>query len=52
MKTQLLTMHIAYGGQSANNETNMNKLNDNEKMNRSAENPATSHMRSRYRYIY
>ncbi len=36
-------MCISNGGQSAKNKTNMNKINNGAKMNRSAENPATAH---------
>ncbi len=40
---QCLTLCISNGGQSAKNETHMNKINDSAKMNRSAKNPATAH---------
>jgi len=39
----MLTLCISNGGQSAINKTNMNKINDGAKMNRSAENAATAH---------
>jgi len=42
-----LTLCMSNDGQSAINKTNMNKINDGAKMNRSAENPATAHTRSR-----
>ncbi len=36
-----------HGGQSAKNETNMNKINGSIKMNEYAENPATAHTHNR-----
>ena len=38
-----MTLCISNGGQSAKNETNMNKINVIAILNRSAENPATTH---------
>ena len=40
-------MYISNGGQSAINETNMNKINGNVKMKISAKNPATAHILDR-----
>lgn len=45
---QLTTMHIHNGGQSAINKLNMNKLDGSAILNRSAENPATVHVRGRW----
>ena len=42
------TLCISNGGQSAKNETNMNKLNNIAKMKVSAENPATAHTLDRW----
>ena len=41
-------MCISNGGQSAINETNMNKINGSANMKVSTENPATAHTRDRY----
>ena len=42
-------MCISNGGQSAINETNMNKTNGSAKLKVSAEKTATAHTRDRYR---
>ena len=41
------TLCISNGGQSAINETNMNKINNSGKMNKSARNPATTYTHNR-----
>ncbi len=41
--SQCITLYISNGGQSAKNETNMNKTNGSAKMKVSAVNPATTH---------
>ncbi len=42
------TSCISNGGQSAKIETNMRKINNSAKMNKSAGNPATTHTHNRY----
>ena len=42
------TLCISNGGQSANNETNMNKTNSSANMKVSAINPATTHTQNRW----
>jgi len=48
-KPEPLTLCISNGGQSAKNETYMNKINGSAIRKVSAENPATTHTRDRYR---
>ena len=43
MNKRYTTLCISNGGQSAINETNMNKINGSANMKVSAENPATAH---------
>jgi len=43
IESQHTTLCISNGGQSTINETNMSKISNIAKMNRSAENPATAH---------
>ncbi len=46
-KHKSLTPCISNGGQSAKNETNMNKINNSAIMKICAENPATTHTHNR-----
>ncbi len=45
--SQCIILYISNGGQSAKNETNMNKTNGSAKMKVSAVNPATTHTHNR-----
>ena len=47
-KAQCITLCISNGGQSAINETNMNKINGSAKMKVSAVKPATAHTLDRW----
>ena len=50
-KAQCITLCISNGGQSAINETNMNKINGSAKMKVSAQKPAIAHTLDRYHLL-